>query len=265
MSPMNIPGIRPPAECQNVSSAEKKIRAVLGKGCDPERYNTDEPVERLLKKGVTSIIMVDMTTSGVRFSKTFDVVQMTKLALNKWNKEHGTAIPLVWVNDPNNVMERSYPTKPEGWTRIKKTPEVDPQVPLEGNPNPIAEDPLLAQLFAEGIEKGFSASVPDNATGVILFNHALHDYNEYFDPKIDDTLILNKNIKALLIERHPDIDPDHIIGAFGGIMEINPVNRREERSGRCAEKPMAMHGFMRATSKCLVESGATDTGMLWNI
>ena len=198
--------------------------------CDPERYNADGPVERLLKKGVTSIIMVDMTTSGVRFSKTFDVIQMTKLALNKWNKEHGTSIPLVWVNDPNNVMERSYPTKPEGWTRIKKAPEVDPKVPLEGNPNPIAEDPMLAQLLAEGIEKGFSDSVPDNATGIILFNHALHDYNEYFDPKIDDTLILNKNIKALLIERHPDIDPDRIIGAFGGIMEVNPVHGREERT-----------------------------------
>jgi hypothetical protein len=198
--------------------------------CDPERYNADGPVERLLKKGVTRIIMVDMTTSGVRFSKTFDVVQMTKRALNKWNNEHGTSIPLVWVNDPNNLMERSYPTKPEGWTRIKKAPEVDPLVPLEGNPNPIAEDPMLALLHAEGIEKGFSDSVSDNATGVILFNHALNDYNEYFDPKIDDTLILNKNIKALLIERHPDIDPDHIIGAFGGIMEVNPVNGREERT-----------------------------------
>ena len=193
--------------------------------CDNDRYNVDGPVERLLKKGVTRIIMVDMTTGGVRFSKTFDVVQMTKLALNKWNKEHGASIPLVWVNDPNNVMERSYPTKPEGWTRIKKAPEVDPKIPLEGNPNP-----MLAQLHAEGIEKSFSDSVPDSATGIILFNHALHDYNEYFDPKIDDTLILNKKIKTLLLERHPDIDPAHIIGAFGGIMEINPVNGHEERT-----------------------------------
>jgi len=202
----------------------------LWENCNSERYNTDGPVERLLKKGVARIIMVDMTTGGVRFSKTFDVVQMTKLALRKWNNKHRTSIPLVWVNDPNNLMERSYPTKPEGWTRIKKAPKVDPRVPLEGNPNPIAADSLLAQLHAEGIEKAFSASVPDNATGVILFNHALNDYNEYFDPKIDDTLILNKNIKAMLIERHPDIDPDHIIGAFGGIMEVNPVNGREERT-----------------------------------
>ncbi len=198
--------------------------------CDPERYNTDGPVERLLKKGVTSIIMVDTTTGGVRFSKTFDVVQKTKMALDKWNQEHDTAIPLMWVNDPNSLMERSYPTKPEGWTRIKKAPEEDPKVPLEGNPNPVVEDPLLAQLHVEGIEKAFSDSVPDNATGVILFNHPVHDYNEYFDPKIDDTIIVNKNIKALLIERHPDLEPSHIIGAYGGILEINPAADREERT-----------------------------------
>jgi len=199
-------------------------------GCDPERYNVDGPAERLLKKGVSRIIMVDLTTSGVRFSKTFDVVQMTKKVLNKWNARHRTSIPLLWVNDPENLMERSYPTKPEGWTRVKKVPDEDPKVPLEGNPNPVAEDPELAQLHVEGIEASFSDSVPDNKTGVLLFNHALHDFNEYFDPKIDDTLILNENIKSLLLERHPDMDPANIIGAYGGIKEENPGNGLIERT-----------------------------------
>lgn len=199
-------------------------------GCDPNRFDVDGPAERLLKKGVSRIIMVDLTTSGVRFSKTFDVVQMTKKVLNKWNARHRTSIPLLWVNDPENLMERSYPTEPEGWTRVNKVPDEDPKVPLEGNPNPVAEDPELALLHVEGIEASFSDSVPDNKTGVLLFNHALHDYNEYFDPKIDDTLILNENIKSLLLERHPDMDPTNIIGAYGGIKEENPENGLVERT-----------------------------------
>ncbi len=197
--------------------------------CDPERYNVDGPVERLLKKGVSSIVMVDTTTGGVRFSKTFDVIQMTKRALEDWNEAHGTSIPLVWVNDPNNVMEQSYPSAPVNWTNSKKTPDVDRHFSLEGNNNPVIEDPVLAQLHVESLEASFSTSVPDNATAVVLFNHALHDYNEFFDPKIDDTLILNKNIKALLLQRHPDMDPDNIIGAYGGIKEVNPENGLEER------------------------------------
>ena len=60
-------------------------------GCDPERYNVDGPVERLLKKGVSRIIVIDWTMGGPRFSKTFDVVEMSKRALDDWNEEHGTA------------------------------------------------------------------------------------------------------------------------------------------------------------------------------
>ena len=54
-------------------------------GCDPERYNVDGPVERLLNKGVSRIIVIDWTMGGPRFSKTFDVVEMSKRALDDWN------------------------------------------------------------------------------------------------------------------------------------------------------------------------------------
>ena len=65
-------------------------------GCNPERYNVDGPVERLLKKGVSRIIAVDMAVGGVRFYKPYDVVQMSKrVLLDKWNQEHGTSIPLL--------------------------------------------------------------------------------------------------------------------------------------------------------------------------
>ncbi len=125
---------------------------------------------------------------------------------------------------------RSYPTEPAGWTRVLKDPDTDPSIPLEGNPNPIAEDPIVALFQVEGIEAALSDAVSDGDTGVILFNHALHDYNEYFDPKIDDTLIINENIKSQLLERHPEMDPGNIVGAFGGIQVLNPENGLEERN-----------------------------------
>ena len=86
-------------------------------GCDPERFNIDGPVERLLKKGVSRIIAIDMAVGGVRFYKPYDVVQMSKRVWTS-EQEHGTTIPLLWVNDYSNVMERSYPMEPKGWTRF---------------------------------------------------------------------------------------------------------------------------------------------------
>ena len=53
-------------------------------------------------------------------------------------------------------------------------------------------------------------------------NHALHDNNEVFDPKIDDTVVLNQNIKDLILDAHPGMDPDNFIGARLGIKELNP-------------------------------------------
>ena len=77
--------------------------------CDPERYNVEGPVEKLLKKGVSRIIVIDMTVGGLRFYKTYDVIQTAKLVINKWNEENGTSVPLIWVNDYSNLMERSFP------------------------------------------------------------------------------------------------------------------------------------------------------------
>lgn len=200
-------------------------------GCDPERYNVDGPVERLLEKGVSRIIMVDLTVGGVRFSKTYEVVQMAKRVIDDWNTEKGTSFPYpLWVNDYTNLMERSYPMEPEGWTRSLKEPVTDPKVPLDGSPNPIAEDPDLATLQVEAIEAGMSDTVSDADTGILILNHALHDYNEYFDPKIDDTLIVNENIKSQLLALHPTLDAENIIGAYMGIKEENPENGLVERT-----------------------------------
>ncbi|MCX5887046.1 MAG: hypothetical protein NT096_14250 [Proteobacteria bacterium] len=187
--------------------------------CDPNRHNVDGPVERLLKKGVSRIIMVDLTVGGPRFSKTYDVVKMTRRALDLWNADYGTSIPLLWVNDYSNLMGRSYPTEPEGWTSSLGLPAIDQHISLNGSPNTVAEDSEIAQLHAEGIEASFSPAVSDANTGVILFNHGLFNNKEVFDPKINDTLIINKNIKAQLLRRHPRMNPDNIIGGYGGIEE----------------------------------------------
>jgi len=205
--------------------------------CDPERFNVDGPVERLLKKGVSRIIIVDLTMCGIRFSKTFDVVRMTKKVLNQWNTDHGTSIPLIWVNDYSNLMERSYPTEPEGWTRFLGYPTRDPHVLLKGGPNPLAEDPEIAVLHVSGIESAMSDTVPDAETGVVLMDHAIFTHNETFDPKINDTITVQENIEAQLLERHPEMDPDNIVGAYGGGREVNPENglfeyTRKERGDR---------------------------------
>jgi hypothetical protein len=198
--------------------------------CDPERYNVDGPVERLLKKGVSRIIVIDSTMSGIRFTKTFYPLQKAKEVLNNWNVANGTTIPLLWVNDYSNLMERSYPIEPAGWTSSKGVPTVDSHVLLEGGHNPLAEDPEIAELHVDGIEAAMSVTVSDAETGILLMDHPLFNHGESYDPKINDTIIVCKNIKSQLLARHPQMDPNNIVGAFGGIKTVNPENGLEENS-----------------------------------
>ena len=216
-------------------------------------------MERLLKKKVSKIIAIDLTVGGVRFSKTYDVIWLAKKVISQWNEEHNTTIPLVWVNDHTNLMERSYPTEPAGWTATLGAPTQDAQVPIDNGTNPVAGDAELAALHVEGIESALPETVADSDVGVLLINHAINDYNEYFDPKIDDTLILNKNIKSRLVEQHPDMNPDNIIGAFMGVKETNSETACWREHEPCAERTSAMHGSMRAISKC-----PRERGYLWD-
>ena len=61
----------------------------------------------------------------------------------------------------------------------------------------------MTTLNVEGIEAGMNPAVPASQTGILLLNHALVDWAEYFDPKIDDTVALNQSIEASLLARHP--------------------------------------------------------------
>ncbi len=192
-------------------------------GCDPNRYNVDGPIDRLLKQGVYRIIMVDLTVGGVRFSKTYDVKNMSQKRLDEWKNTYGITVPLLWVNDYSDLMKRSYPILPAGWTRSTGAlPTQDSEVLLNGSPNPVAADPDLATLQREAIEASFSGTVSDANTGVIILNHAINDLDEVFDPKLNDTVVLNENIKDQLVALHPTMDPDNIIGARMGVKELNP-------------------------------------------
>jgi hypothetical protein len=211
-------------------------------GCDPQRYNVDGPAERLLKQGAGEIVMVDMTVGGIRFWKTYDVVSMTRRVVADWNRENGTTVPVRWVNDPTELMQASYPADPPNWTRSLGPPKADSRVPLAGRANPVIEDPLLVAMHVDGIAAAFNPAVSPKDTAVLFINHATRDGNETYDPKIDDTLVLDAQIKQELLRRYPKMQPDNIIGSWMGVREPNPAIRIGGRVRNNLERTRAMRG-----------------------
>lgn len=203
------------------------ILAYCGKGddswlnCNPDRYDIDGPIERLLKIGVERFIMVDLTTAGARFSKTFDVYTVAKQVIDKHNQATGKNVVIEWVNDPDNLMMKSYPQDASGWTRSKGKPEINPIIATSDYPNPVIEDLRLAKFQAEGIASQFNEKVSLKDTGVLMVNHGIRNGDEVFDPKINDTLTLNKNIKNLLLQNFPELKTENILGGWFGEMVIN--------------------------------------------
>jgi hypothetical protein len=192
-------------------------------GCDPQRYNVYGTIERLLAAGASEIVMVDLTTAGMRFSKSFDVVNTARDVVADFNARTGQRVAVRWVNDPADLMAKSYPVDPPGWTLSLGEPKQDRRVPLDGHPNPIAADRRLALLQVEGIEAKLAPAVGWADTGVVLINHAIREHNQSFDPKVNDTLILNRNIKNLLLERHPELPPGRVLGGWFGRKTENPA------------------------------------------
>jgi len=211
-------------------------------GCDPQRYNVDGPAERLLRQGAGEIVMIDMTVGGMRFWKTYDVVSMTRRVVADWNRKNATAVAVRWVNDPTELMQASYPADPPDWTRSLGPPKADSRVPLAGRLNPVIEDPLLAALHADGIEAAFNPSVKPEDTAVLFVNHATRDGNETYDPKIDDTLVLDERIKQELLRRHPKMRAENIVGSWMGMRQPNPAIRLRGRVRSNFERTREMRG-----------------------
>ena len=189
--------------------------------CEADRYNIDGPVERLLRLDIDRMIMIDLTTAGARFSKTFDVFIEAKKIIEKFNKTNKTSISLEWVNDPNELMLNSFPTEPKNWTRSLGEPISNPLVNYKDNPNPVIRDIRLADFHIKGIELELNSEVPIENTGVLMINHGILSLNEVFDPKINDTLILNKNIKKQLLTKYPEMESKNILGGWFGDMVKN--------------------------------------------
>ncbi len=210
--------------------------------CDPERYNVDGPGERLLQRGAEELIMVDLTTTGVRFWKTYDVVAMTRRMVADWNERNGTDIQVRWVNDPTDLMRESFPTEPANWTRSAGAPVVDPQVSLEGRPNPLIEDPLLINSMVDGIIKGMNPDVPPKNTAVLLINHSIRDGNEVYDPKVNDTVRMDGLVKEELLRRYPEMKRDNVLGGWMGLRQPNPNVVVRRKNGNNLERTREMRG-----------------------
>jgi hypothetical protein len=212
------------------------------KECDPRRYDVDGTIERLLAAGVEEIHMVDLTTSGVRFFKSWDVVNLARQVVDRHNARRGAKVAVHWVNDPADLMTASYPAEPAGWTLSLGEPARDVAVPLAGRPNPVSDDPRLAALQVTGIERRFSRRVPVTKTGVLLVNHATREGNRWFDPKIDDTLVFNANIRRMLLARHPGLDPRNVVEAWFGRREVNPALPKRTPASSQLERTREMRG-----------------------
>jgi len=210
--------------------------------CNPERYNVDGPGERLLKRGADEIVMVDLTTSGVRFWKTYDVVAMTRRMVADWNERNGADVQVRWVNDPTDLMRESYPTDPPNWTRSAGKPKANPQIPLEGRPNPLIEDPLLINPMVDGIIAGMNPDVKPADTAVLIVNHSIRDGNQAYDPKVNDTVRMDGLIKQELQRRYPEMKADQILGSWMGLRVANPEIVPRRPGGSKMERSREMRG-----------------------
>lgn len=210
--------------------------------CDPARYDTTGSIDRMLEAGVDKIVVIDLTTSGVRFFKSNDVIRQSRRVIADHNQRTGEQVRLHWLNDPGELMRDSYPDAPANWTSSLGAPQHDPKIPLLARTNPVAADIRFASLHAEGIRAQLNPDVPAAETGLLLINHATRAHNQLFDPKIDDTLVLNANIRNELLQQMPGLNPAHIVGAWMGVKERNSKVVPRPPSTSQLERTRSMRG-----------------------
>jgi hypothetical protein len=188
--------------------------------CDPERYNVDGPVDRLLRAGVEKIIVVDTAVGGIRFSKGLDVYRMLGRARDAALRHTNRSVPIIWANDYTGFMMDAYSKASAHGSVSTDAPGATPKVALENRGNPVTDDPAYAAIVVDGIVRAMSDSVSPADTGVLLYNHGIFPGNEVFDPKIDDTIRLHENLEDALLTRHPTMSAENIVGAWEGVKQM---------------------------------------------
>ena len=180
--------------------------------------------------------------------------------------------PVRWVNDPTDLMRDSYPADPPNWTRSLGPPKADARVPLAGRPNPVIEDPLLVAMHVDGIVAAFNPAVPPPDTAVLFINHATRDGNETYDPKIDDTVVLDAPDQAGTAPP-PSAAARRTTSSAPGWASASPI-RRSRIGGRVRtnlERTRAMRGedlggawLYESDGSCRAAITATATGTRWS-
>ena len=100
----------------------------------------------------------------------------------------------------------------------------------------------LAKFQADGIAAQFNKEISIKDTAVLMVNHGILSGNEVFDPKINDTLTLNKNIKKALLENYPELSEENILGGWFGDMVINELVRPAPPAFTQMERTRKMRG-----------------------
>ena len=213
--------------------------------CKLDRYDVDGPVERLLAVDVDRIIMIDLTTAGARFSKTYDTYRIAKSLIEEHNEENSDNVVIEWVNDPKRAMDASYPIADNPWSRSSGPPSSNPIIDIDNFPNPVIADSRLAAFQLDGIEKKFKDEIAMSQTAVLMLNHGIFPGNEVYDPKINDTLILNRNIKEMLLDKYPTMKSENIIGGWFGDLIINESIQGRSKLERSREMRGENLGYIR--------------------
>ena len=203
--------------------------------CRLNRFDVDGPIERLLSVGVDRIVFIDLTTEGARFSKTYDCYIIATTLINDHNERNNENVVLEWANDPMSAMDASYPDADpngQGSRQFKSNPMIDIQsIPI------LLFDPRLADFHVEGIEQNSVRKYQSRKQGFPV-NHGIF-LAMSFDPKINDTLILNNNIKDTLPQKYPDLSSANILSGWFGDLTVNEdwkVEASLSDPERCEEK-----------------------------
>jgi len=79
-------------------------------------------------------------------------------------------------------------------------------------------------------------------TAVLIVNHSIRNGNQAFDPKVNDTVLVDGLVKTELLRRYPDMKADNILGSWMGLKVENPEIENTRPGGDKTERNREMRG-----------------------